>query len=237
MSKGIFIIGTDTDVGKTIISAGILYLIKKNKIKGVYFKGVLSGAYKKGEKLIPGDAEFVCNVSGIEESYENMVPYIYEAPVSPHLAGKLHENIANIKYIEKKLKYLEERYDYIVAEGSGGILCPIAEGKSLFMLQDIIKLTGFDIVLVARAGVGTINHTVLTVKYAQSIGLNIKGIIINGYIKNNIAHKDNIRMIENLTQIKIVGIIEKIENKRDNSFIKEVRKQFENNIDIDAIIN
>jgi len=205
MSKGIFIVGTDTDVGKTIVTAGLLYALRSIGYNATYFKAALSGAIEEGDKLIPGDTKIVSDVSNLSEVYENMTPYIYKTEVSPHLAAIIEKKPMDLKVIKEKYQYLKEKYDYIIAEGSGGIICPLIDDeKGIYTLDNLIKDLNFSVIIVARAGVGTINHTVLTVKYIENLGIKIKGIIINNYEENHIAD-DNIRIIEKLTRIPVIA--------------------------------
>lgn len=219
-SKGIFITGTDTDVGKTYISAMIMKKLIKNNINATYFKAALSGAEEINNKLIPGDAKYVCDISGIDSNYDEIVSYIFKTPVSPHLASAIECKEIKLEKIKHDFDYLAEKYDFILAEGSGGIVCPIKmDDNECILLEDIIKLLGFEVIIVARASVGTINHTVLTVKYLEEKNIKIKGIILNKYDKNNIAHIDNAKIIEKLTNINIIAFVPKYENESDDIII------------------
>jgi dethiobiotin synthetase len=216
MAKGVFIVGTDTDVGKTVVTAAIMHVLRSNGYNATYFKAALSGAFEVGNKLVPGDTKLACEVSNLEEAYENITPYVYKAAVSPHLAAKIENNPIQIEVIREKYEYLKGKYDYIIAEGSGGIVCPLIDDeRGLYTLENLIKDLNMSVVIVARAGVGTINHTLLTVKYIESLGINIKGIIINNYIDNLLCN-DNIQMIEKLTKVPIIGRLKYIENLKDN---------------------
>ncbi|KLU75106.1 dethiobiotin synthase [Clostridium botulinum] len=223
MNKGIFVVGTDTDIGKTFVTGGLLYLLSKNGVNASYFKAALSGAVEKNEELIPGDTEFVCNLSGLKEEYSFLTPYVFKTAVSPHLASKIEKIPIDLDIIKEAYSKVREKYDYIVAEGSGGIICPIIdEEENTVLLENIIKLLNLDTLLVASSGLGSINHTVLTVKYMESKGLNIKGIIINGYDEKNIFHIDNVKMIKKLTKKNIVALIPKVEESENHEKIKEV---------------
>ncbi|HEY8804574.1 MAG TPA: dethiobiotin synthase [Clostridium sp.] len=216
MAKGVFIVGTDTDVGKTVVTASIMHILRSNGYNATYFKAALSGAFEVGNELIPGDTKLACDVSDLEEAYENITPYVYKAGVSPHLAAKLENNSIQIEVIKEKYDYLKKKYDYIIAEGSGGIVCPLIDDeRGLYTLENLIKDLNMSVVIVTRAGVGTINHTVLTVKYIESLGINIKGIIINNYTESIICN-DNIQMIEKLTKVPIIGKLKHIEDLKDN---------------------
>lgn len=216
-SKGIFITGTDTDVGKTYISAMIMKSLVKSNINVTYFKAALSGADEIDNKLIPGDAKYVCDISGIDPNYDEMVSYTFKTAVSPHLASVIEGKEIKLEKIKYDFENLSNKYEFILAEGSGGIVCPIKiDDNECILLEDIIKLLGFEVLVVARSSVGTINHTVLTVKYLEEKNIKIRGIILNEYDKNNIVHADNAKVIEKLTNVNIVAFIPKYQNESDD---------------------
>ena len=234
MAKGIFIVGTDTDVGKTVVTAGIIHVLRSNGYNAAYFKAAASGAYEVSNELISGDALLTCEVSNLKEAYENITPFVYKAEVSPHLAAKIEDNPIKIEVIKEKYDYLKGKYDYIIAEGSGGIVCPLIDDeRGLYKLENLIKDLNMSVVIVARAGVGTINHTVLTVKYIESLGIKIKGIIINNYIENIVCN-DNIKLIEKLTNMNVIGKFKHIENLNDN-MIQAIRIQAEEDFSLKTI--
>lgn len=208
MNKGIFISGTGTDIGKTYVTALIVKKLADAGLNTTYYKAALSGAEVENGNLVPGDAKFVCDIAGLKEKPENLVSYIYERAVSPHLATKYEGNPVDLKKVKNDFEALKEKYDYLIAEGSGGIICPIVyEDDNKIMLEDIIKTLGLDTIIIADAGLGTINSTVLTVKYMQSIGINVKGIILNNYIKDDFMHIDNKKMIEDILGIKVIATV------------------------------
>ncbi|WP_373897808.1 dethiobiotin synthase [Haloimpatiens sp. FM7315] len=237
MSKGIFITGTDTHAGKTVVTAALMYLLRKNKYDSCYFKGALSGAVECDNRLIPGDAKFALEVSGLKESYENILPYVYKNAVSPHLASKLEDNLINIDVIKEKFNILKKKYDYIVMEGSGGIVCPLINTENeVYLLEDLIKELNMNVIVVARASLGTINHSVITVKYIESIGIKVKGIIINGYEKNYLCD-DNIKMIKKLTNVPILAVLPKINSVESSLGIEKLRNEIEKSLNVDDLIN
>ncbi|MHC1683022.1 MAG: dethiobiotin synthase [Clostridiaceae bacterium] len=235
MTKGIFIVGTDTDVGKTIVTAGIMHILRSNGYNATYFKAALSGVVEIDNKLIPGDTELVSKVSKLEEDYENITPYTYREAVSPHLAAKIENNPINLDVVKEKYRYLKNKYDYIVSEGSGGIVCPLIDDeRGVYALENLIKDLNMGVLVVARAGVGTINHSVLTVKYIESLGIKIKGIIINNY-KEELLYDDNISMIEKLTRIPVIGKLRTIVNLENNT-IEAIRINSEKAFSVHKII-
>ena len=196
MGKGIFVTGTGTDVGKTYVTGLIIKKIKENGMTPGYFKAAMSGNEREEDgTLIPGDALWVKNVSGISQSVEEMCPYVYEHAYSPHLASRLEGNHVEMAVVLDNYRKVKEKYDYITVEGSGGILCPICFDEARIGLTDIIDEMELDCILVADAGLGTINSVVLTYEYMKNKNMNIKGMIFNHYI----MHEDNIRMCEYMT--------------------------------------
>ena len=200
MGKGIFVTGTGTDVGKTYVTGLIIKKIKENGMTPGYFKAAMSGNEREEDgTLIPGDALWVKNVSGISQSVEEMCPYVYEHAYSPHLASRLEGNHVEMAVVLDNYRKVKEKYDYITVEGSGGILCPICFDEARIGLTDIIDEMELDCILVADAGLGTINSVVLTYEYMKNRNMTIKGMIFNHYIADNIMHEDNIRMCEYMT--------------------------------------
>lgn len=209
MTKGIFVTATGTDVGKTYISA---LLVKKMRDFGLncgYYKPVLSGAEVINGKLVPGDCEYVLKTAQINANPKDFASYIFKTAVSPHLASQ----IEGIKIKPEKIKQdFEEKkhvFEYLVTEGAGGIACPIVLSGKKFMMEDLIKMLNQDVLIVTSALLGTINYTYLTCEYLKSIGIKIKGIILNNYDKNNIMCRDNKVQVENLTGVNVIATVKK----------------------------
>lgn len=219
MSKGLFVLGTGTDIGKTYVTGLLLKYLRDNDYNACYFKAALSGAVKDDNgKLIPGDAVEVLSMANLDEDTDFLVPYIYETAVSPHLASQIEGNPVDLGLVKKQYNLVSKKYDYIVVEGSGGIVCPIRyDGKASeknIMLEDIIDLLELDVVLVADAGLGTINSVVTTVEYLKNRNINVCGILLNNY-KDELMENDNIKMIEELSGLKVIAKIHK--NDKDLS--------------------
>lgn len=231
ISKGIFIIGTDTDVGKSVITAGLVYLLRNNGYNACSFKAVQSGGVKRGEKLVAEDVELVKQVCNLTEKQENMVPYCLEPAVSPHLAARLTGVEIKKEKIIEAYNNLAQRYEYIIAEGSGGLVVPLI--KNDYFIYDLVKDLNLPVVIVSRAGVGTINHTVLTVEYCYKLGFEVKGIFLNRYTGEE-YEKDNIRTIENLTGQKVLSIAD---IKDLNHNYDKLKDEFESKFDIKNVIN
>ena len=235
MSKGIFIIGTDTDVGKTVVSAGLMHLLLKNKYSAAYFKPVASGEIILDGTAQAADAAFINTVSGFSEDQNNITPFAFKNAVSPHLASRMEKKAIDFSVIKDRLQYLKKHYELIIAEGAGGLIVPFNDNG--FMQYDLIRKLGFPCLLVARTGLGTINHILLTLAFARSQGIKIKGIVMNGF-DNTLIEKDNIETITKLSGITPIITVPKLTGvnteKLQSGNISEV---FEKIINPDEIIS
>ncbi|MFZ5754263.1 MAG: dethiobiotin synthase [Bacillota bacterium] len=207
MTKGFFVVGTDTGVGKTVVTAGLVGALRAKGVNAVPFKPVQSGAVKGRYGLIPLDVEFYKKVCDLPPDEYNT--YALEAPLAPSLAAEISRVTIERDIILKNYAALAGKYELIVVEGAGGLYVPLS-GTS-FLLPDLIKALNLPLIIVARANLGTINHTVLTVKCAQELGLVIKGIIYNGYNADSatLAEKTNPKIIEQITGVPTLGVIPK----------------------------
>ncbi len=208
MSKNIWITGTGTDVGKTFVTGLIVKKLKESGRDAAYFKAAMSGnARREDGTLIPGDAEWVKKVSGIRQPVEEMCPYLYENAYSPHLAARLEGNPVRMEVVKEWFGRTAAKYDYVTAEGSGGILCPICFDGEKVWLEDVIKELGPACLIVADAGLGTINHAVLTAEYMERKGIPVKGFIFNRFHPGNIMEEDNVRMCRERTGLKVLACV------------------------------
>ena len=220
MSKNIFITATGTDVGKTYVSALILKRMREDGLNCGYFKPVLSGVVEQNGKLIESDCNYVLKTANITAEPDECVGYWWKEAVSPHLAAKRAGDRIDINKIKAKYEYLQKKYDYLLIEGAGGITCPIdLENNNKYLLRDLIKELNTNVIIVADAGLGTINSTLLTIEYANTYSINIAGIILNNFKPDSFMHQDNLKQIEYLTNTKIIATVEK--NQTDIKLLSE----------------
>ena len=131
----------------------------------------------------------------------NITPFVFKNEVAPHLAARLEQMPIDVGVIKDRFQYLKGCYEWIIAEGAGGLAVPLNDEG--YMQYDLIRELGFSCLLVARAGLGTINHTLLTMHFARSAGLKIKGIIINGSTRS-LLERDNAETIAKLAGVPAV---------------------------------
>ena len=208
-AKTLFITGTGTDVGKTYVTGLILKKLHQSGVSAAYYKAAMSGNVRREDgSLIPGDGAYVKGISGIDQPLEQMCPYVYEHAVSPHLASRLEGNPVQLDVVEKGFREVCREYDYVTVEGSGGILCPLCFDETEIWLEDVIARLELSCLLVADAGLGTINSVVLTTEYMRSRGIPVKGILINRFHAGNVMEEDNVRMCEHRTGLKVLACVE-----------------------------
>lgn len=221
MSKNIFITATGTDVGKTYVSALIVKEMRKSGYDCGYFKPVLSGVEELNGHLKVSDCNYVVETAGIPCPAEDCVAYWWKEAVSPHLAAKRTGMEINVAEIKKKFEELQQKYDYLLIEGAGGITCPLRlENGEKYLLKDLIKEFGTSIIIVADGGLGTINSTLLTVEYARNNNIPIAGIILNNFNPDSFMHQDNLKQVEYLTGIKVVATVER--GQKDIKLLEEL---------------
>lgn len=204
MMKGVFLTGTGTGVGKTYVAALLVKALRDEGVNAGYFKAALSGL-EDG----PSDAARVCRRAGLPEPPEFFVPYAFGPAVSPHLAARWAGRPIELPQIEAAHQRVAARYDFIVAEGSGGIVCPLRLEGDQLMLVDVVRALGYPAVVISPAGLGAINASVLTAHYARAQGLRVLGAVLNGFEPGNLMHEDNARAIERLAALPILARVER----------------------------
>ncbi len=209
MKRGIFITGTDTGIGKTLVAAGVLRAARSRGIDAVPMKPVQTGAVSSGGggRLVAPDLDLCLRVSGIDpDRYELdlMSPYRYEPACSPHLAGRLAGRYPSIDSILLSAEELAASHDAIVVEGAGGALVPLDERDTML---DLMRRLDLPVLLVARASLGTINHTLLTLAALKAAGTPVLGVVLNEaeYVPHDIVAEDNPKAIEQFGGVRVLG--------------------------------
>ena len=198
--KGLYILGTGTDVGKTYITALWLKRLREAGHDVAYYKAAVSGA----PSITESDAGYVKEVAGLSQADDTLLSYVFDEAVSPHLAARHEGKIIDRTVVNKNFCHVARAHAYTTVEGSGGIICPLhVTDTELYMLEDVVKDLNLPTIVVATAALGTINSTVLTIHYLQSKGIPVKGIIVNHYTGNPME-EDNCVMMERLTGIPVL---------------------------------
>ncbi len=205
-TKGLFITGTDTGVGKTLIAGAIAKILSQTgKTIGV-FKPVATGCKKIKGKLISEDAEFLADCANSEFPLDIVNPVTFKTPAAPLVCQIAENKKVDLKKITAAYKRICQKSDFVIVEGIGGIKVPIT---SKLDVLGVAKLFNLPVVIVARSKLGTINHTLLTINAVRRSGLLLAGLIINGYDEKtkDYAEKTNAAIIKEVGKIKFITVV------------------------------
>jgi len=192
----VLITGTDTGIGKTFITY--------NLAKALKGKGYNVGCYKPVEtyvKDIPEDGNLLAKATG--QSIDEVVPVRFSLPLAPYAATIEEKRDFSLDELRTHFEGLAKKYEILLVEGAGGIAVPI---KKNYTYADLAKDWNLKVFIVARAGLGTLNHTYLTWYYAKNNGLEVIGIVLNGLTGKDISEKTNPLIIKEMTGIEPVVI-------------------------------
>ena len=212
MGKAFFVTATDTEVGKTFIAAGLGRIAQVKGLRVGISKPVSCGGIE--------DAVFYKKKLKLKDSINSINPIKFRQPLSPYAAMKTEKKKIDLTKIKKSLKELMKARDLVFVEGLGGALAPI---KKNYYVADMIKDLRIPCIIIARAGLGTINHTLMTIDELKMRKIMIAGIIMNGFEGREISQRSNAQVIEELSAIKVIGKI-----KAGSSFadlLKQIKKQ------------
>ena len=208
MGKALFITGTGTDIGKTYVTGLIVKKIVDAGLRAGYYKAALSGAEVAVDgTLLPGDALHVARVAHLAAE-DTTVSYVYRDAVSPHLAAQIEDCPMDFDKVERDFRAAKERTEYLTVEGSGGIICPLRwDNEEHVILDDLALRLGLSALVVADAGLGTINAAVLTAEHLKMRGIPLRGFIFNNW-QGGAMQEDNVRMVEILTGARVLACVE-----------------------------
>ena len=169
---GVFVTGTSTEVGKTVVAAAIARTLASEGKRVAVFKPAVTGLEEEGET----DHALLRRASGSTQSDEKIAPYRYQPPASPHLAAALANEEIDPERLRQAARAAAQDADAIVCEGVGGLLVPLTP---TYLVRDLVADLAYPLVVVASPGLGTINHTLLTLESARAAGLEVAAVILN----------------------------------------------------------
>ncbi|HWB54145.1 MAG TPA: dethiobiotin synthase, partial [Tepidisphaeraceae bacterium] len=199
---GLFITGTDTGVGKTLIAGAISAYLRSRGRRVAVCKPVATGCVTRREGLVSEDAEFLAHHADANFPLHIICPQRYVEPLAPAVAAEREKRPLDWQAIAQSLRQMSADSEIMIVEGVGGILVPMDNKHTVL---DMVKWLSLPTVIVARAGLGTINHTLLTIQALKSAGASIAGVIINQYPAETpgVAEETNPRQIEKWGKVPI----------------------------------
>ena len=222
--NSLFITGTDTDVGKTCVTAGLVnYLSKMNVDVGV-MKPFASG-YKANDDSVSEDVQILTKYSGVTDPIDLINPYFFEIPTSPYEACmKLNREI-DISKVVDAYKQLISNHDVVIVEGIGGIMTPISQN---YFVSDLICELKLNSIIVTGSKIGAVNHLMLTYQHSQQKNLNFNGFLINQNTPDGYELSSLRQQVSRLTGEKVFGAIPYHESFNLDSYVEN----FQNFVDL-----
>ncbi len=204
MSKGFFITGTDTGVGKTVVTGALMRYFKNQGQSVAAMKPVASGAVRKNGQLVNEDALFLLQNASENLQYDLLNPYVFEEPVSPHIAAKNHGTIISFELISKNLNQLQNAFEVVIVEGVGGWFVPLG---SKVDVSDLALYLNLPVIIVVGIRLGCINHARLTFAAIQESKVNVAGWVANCVAPEMLAQQANIQTIADFTDIPLLSVL------------------------------
>lgn len=199
--SGFFITATDTEVGKTIVTGGLAGILRQRGWDAGVYKPIQSGHLASNPD---GDAARLKHLSGVIDAVTEICPYSLEEPIAPLLALRRAGNHVHLHELVCHYEELKQKHDLLLVEGAGGLAVPFVEDG---LVIDLASQLGLPLIIVARPNLGTVNHTLLTIEYARSRGLQIAGVIISGLGRTpiGVVEKTNPAMIVEYGDVPFLG--------------------------------
>ena len=225
--RGLFITGTSTGVGKTVVAAGLAWALRKQVNVGV-MKPFATANRAFSKKYRSQDTALLAKAAGANDHEHEMNPFFYMLAASPLVASQLRrEPPPSIELALQVLQSLAKKHDFLIVEGIGGIMVPLTENESI---ADFAMRAGLPVVIVSRPVIGTLNHTLLTVMACKQFGLSVKGIIVNKMPKKpSLVEQKVPEVIERLTGVKVLGILPFSKYTHHTAFGKMLEKTIDTN--------
>ncbi|MBA2875681.1 dethiobiotin synthase [Thermaerobacillus caldiproteolyticus] len=225
MRKAIFITGTGTEIGKTMVTSFLALALQEMGLKTKIFKPIQTGLAEESSSF--ADQYWYETVMGAEKGSTGM--YYMEPAVSPHLASAITNTPIAPHLIKNKIVELKNQYDVVLVEGAGGLAVPLIEtGHDFYMTKDLIQECELPTVIVSLAGLGAIHHVVTTVSYAEKHGVDVLGFVFNQFDASNVIHVDNVRTIQKLLGLPIIAKVPVFKHLSRNNLAAFVQAFLEN---------
>jgi dethiobiotin synthetase len=195
--RGFFVTGTGTEVGKTVVAAVIARSLAAGGARVAVFKPAESGLGETGEP----DHALLRRAAGSTQPDDEIAPYRYADPVSPHLGAELAGAKIDPARLQAAARRASERADYLVCEGVGGLLVPLTLG---YLVRDLARELGLPVVIAAEPGLGSINHTLLTIEAARAVGLDPALVVLTPWPGDpSVLERSNRDAIERLGSVRV----------------------------------
>lgn len=206
MSRQFLVTGTDTGVGKTLVTAGLAAALARRGIDVGVMKPFATGARRVGGRLVSEDAQALQAASGVGDSLERINPVCLKPPLAPSMAAKVANRPIDLRSVWSAYRALKAGHDVLIIEGVGGLLVPLVTG---FTVAHLARRWHLPLIIVTRPSLGTLNHTALTVQTARTFGLRVLGLVINHAVRSRrgLAERLNPSALREQNRVPVLGEI------------------------------
>lgn len=203
---GIFVTGTDTDVGKTVVAGAIADWFRRRGARVAVLKPAATGCVHRREGLVSEDAEFLAACADARFPLDLICPQRYAEPLAPAVAAERAKQPLDWEAIARSIRIMSESSDVMIVEGVGGAMVPMDDRHSVLDMAHWLKLPA---VVVARPNLGTINHSLLTIAALRSAGVTVAGVVVNRYRGDgaSVAEETSPRVIERRGKVPILALV------------------------------
>jgi dethiobiotin synthetase len=229
--KGVFVTGTDTEIGKTTVAASLASLLRLSGWNVGVMKPFATGTRVFSTKYKSKDSALLARAAQVNDPDKEINPFFYSVPTAPFTAAKImSEKEPSLEDALRICQKLAAKHNFMIVEGIGGIMVPLTKEKCVLHFA---KSLGLPTIIVAGSELGTINHTLLTVKICNDFGLNLLGIIINGMpAKVSLLKKQTVETIRELSKVRILSVIPYIRKNTE----KNLCRILGNDLDVKKIL-
>ncbi len=209
---GLFVTGTDTGVGKTLVAGAIADWGRRRKLRVAVCKPVATGCERRREGLVSEDAEFLAHHADARFPLDTICPQRFAEALAPAVAAERAKTSIEWNAIDAVIQMMSRESDFLIVEGVGGVMVPMDRNSTVL---DMMGWLGLPAVVVARAGLGTINHTLLTVEALRWVKVRVAGVVINGYPPETPGpvEETNPRAIEKWGRVPVLCLVPKFSGK------------------------
>ena len=230
--KGLFITGTDTGVGKTLVAAILAVALQQRLQQGFsYLKPMESGIQNLEDLRRKSDGARVKKAAGLPHSLESIIPFRFREPLAPLLAAQRQQQVISHKTLLNTVREHLHQYEFTLVEGAGGLMVPLCPG---YLVENLISDLQLPALVICRSTLGGINHTLLTLSRLRQCNIPVAGIIINHATGNpGIAEQNFAALVREFDQVAILGEIPYLPQ---SAFDKTTLLTLAEKIDLDSLI-
>ena len=204
MGAGWFVTGTDTGVGKTVVSCALLHALRARGMRAVGMKPVASGCVQRAQGLLNEDVEALLQAGDPTATRDEISLYRFEPAIAPHIAAARAGVEIDLAAIAARHRELARRYDAVVVEGAGGWLVPLGRSTSF---ADLAQALGLPVVLIVGMRLGCINHALLSAESIARCGLRLEGWVANRIDPDMACFEENLESLRERMDARLMGVV------------------------------